>query len=188
MDNLEQFIRSEREQFDRAIPDLQVWANIDAELNQQQEQKQQKRGKRILMWRAMRVAAAVLFLLVSGGVIGSYITQQNQQDPLAVLNEIAPEYMEMERYFQKEVSQKMKRLASYEKQEVVQPDLAQLDNVMEELKQELVNAPKGSEEQILNNLINSYQTKIAILERVLERVESAETPSENKTKENEISI
>lgn len=184
MDNLEQFIRNEREQFDQGIPDLKVWANIDAQL----EQQTAKKGRRILMWRAMRVAAAVLVLLVSGGVIGSYITQQYQQDPLAVLNEISPEYSEMERYFKKEVNQKMQRLASYEKQEVVQPDLAQLDKMMEELKEELINAPKGTEEQILNNLINSYQTKIAILERVLERVESATPQTENKTTENEISI
>lgn len=179
MDNLEQFIKQERAQFDTAIPDLKVWANIDKQL-------EQKSSKRVVMWKAMRVAAAVLMLLVTGGIIGSHLSQNSLQDPVAVLNEISPEYAEMERYFQQEVNQKMKRLASYDKDQVVE-DLTQLDQVMEELKHELLNAPRGTEEQILNTLIKSYQSKIAILERVLERVEPAEQEVEKTTK-NEISI
>ncbi|MEL7020986.1 MAG: hypothetical protein AAGK47_05220, partial [Bacteroidota bacterium] len=157
---------------------------INAALGKQQKQQ----TKTVWMWRSLRVAAAVLVLLVTGGIVGSYVTQQYNNNAVAALQEIAPEYLEMERYFQKEVSQKMKRLASYQKEKVVLSDLEQLDIIMEELKSELLRTPKGNEEQILNNLISSYQTKIAILERVLERVESAQLPANNKTSNNELSI
>ena len=183
MDNLEQFIKNERDQFDQGVPSAAVWANINAQLTTQKAIP----SRRVKLWRFVRLAAAVLLLLVCGGAVGSYLTQQYHQSPTAMLEKISPEYVEMEHYFQRETAKRMQQLASYQKQSVVQPDLVQLDSTMEELKKELINAPRGTEEQILNNLIHSYQTKIAILERVLERVEAATSPKNNNT-ENEISL
>ena len=48
---------------------------------------------------------------------------------------------------------------------------------MEELKNELLNAPKGKEEELISNLIQGYQMKISILELVLQKLE--QTPSAN---------
>lgn len=39
---------------------------------------------------------------------------------------------------------------------------------MNELRHELTNAPKGSREQIIRNMITSYKNKMYILERVLD--------------------
>jgi hypothetical protein len=58
---------------------------------------------------------------------------------------------------------------------------------MLELREELLNAPEGKEEEIINNLIKTYQTKVSILERVLERVQSTNHKKVNHN-ENEISI
>ena len=55
--------------------------------------------------------------------------------------------------------------------------VAQIDELLEELKTELDNAVKGSEEQIINAMINNYQTKLAILERVLQRIQSIQQDS-----------
>ncbi len=62
---------------------------------------------------------------------------------------------------------------------------------MEELRLELEVAPRGAEEQIVTNLIRSYQIKVKILERVLERIGSevpVTEPVAKKKKSNEISI
>ena len=71
---------------------------------------------------------------------------------------------------------------------MVLADLEQLDLTMQELRQELLRAPKGQEEQIIENLIRSYQTKVQILERVLERVQSTQQPNTLKPLDNEVSI
>ena len=62
---------------------------------------------------------------------------------------------------------------------------------MDELRLELEVAPRGAEEQIVTNLIRSYQIKVKILERVLERIGSdnpASQPEVKNKKSNEVSI
>jgi len=80
----------------------------------------------------------------------------------------------------------MAKLVSYEQADVVRPDLQQLDEMFKELTQELENAPKGTEEAIINAMIKNYQAKVDILNRVLEKVEAVNAPQ--KTTEDEISI
>lgn len=185
-DNLEEFILREREAFDTAIPSLKVWSNINKDLSQ-------RKGKRIKLWKSLSVAAAIVILLVAGGTVGSFLTQNSPQvtamntnTPSDKINKMIPEFVEMEQFFNKEVDNKIQQLASYQHDNSsVREDLEQLDIVMEELKRELLKAPKGTEQQILNNLIESYKTKLAILERVLERVQ---TNKPIKTSQNEVSI
>ena len=69
MDNLEKFIIQNREDFDTAVPSLKAWAAIDRKL----EQKQQA-GKRVRMWKVLRIAASVAILLFVGGVGGYYLS------------------------------------------------------------------------------------------------------------------
>jgi hypothetical protein len=62
-----------------------------------------------------------------------------------------------------------------------------MDQAMTELKDELKNAPKGKEEEIVATMIQTYQTKVAILERVLEYMRQAK-PQNSKSTSNEISM
>ncbi len=179
-DNLEQFIQAHREDFDQEIPGLNVWANIDQTLSQQKTHT----IKRIHLWKSLRIAAAVLVLMVMGGFIGSYITQIQLGNIPENLTQISPEYAEMEQYYQQQIQDKYTQLVNYEQADVVKPDLDQLDTIMEELRTELVEAPQGSEEQIIENLIQSYQTKIDILSRVLERIQMT-NPKTLKTDDDE---
>ncbi|MDX1665605.1 MAG: hypothetical protein R3350_00160, partial [Saprospiraceae bacterium] len=78
-------------------------------------------------------------------------------------------------------------LAAYSEEPSVMRDLDQVDLVVEELKSELKNAPEGREEQIIANLILSYQAKLEILERVLNRVQM-HNKRKLKPLNNEISI
>ena len=132
------------------------------------------------------MAAAIVFLLLTGGVVGSYFAPMPTQSETALLSKIAPEFLQIEKELNEQVEQKIAQLASYDHDGSVKDDLKQLDKSMEELKKELLNAPKGTEIQILNTLVKSYQTKLAILERVLERMEA--TNQSLKPSENEISI
>lgn len=185
MDRLEKFISENRDDFDKAVPDLKVWAAIDKELSVA-EPPTQRTAKLVSFRRVLSIAASVLLLLFAGGMGGSYLSNQNVAKDINSLADVAPEYEETERFFHQQIQKKTARLASYEKAETVEPDLQQLDEVFKELTVELANAPKGTEDEIINAMIKNYQAKIDILNRVLEKVEEVDVPE--KTINNEVSI
>jgi predicted PurR-regulated permease PerM len=180
MDKIEKFILDHREEFDSEVPSLNVWAAIDKELGSQG-------GKQVTMWRALRVAAAVLVLLTVGGVGGYYTFQQQLSGQVASLAEVAPEYAPLEAYYHEQLDTRLQQLASYKEATSVRSDLEQLDAVFQELTKELAAAPKGSEEQIIQAMIRNYQTRLEILERVLQNIEPV-APQTEKGNTNEVSI
>jgi acetyl-CoA carboxylase carboxyltransferase component len=177
MDKLEQFITQNRDTFDDAVPSLKVWAEIDKELDQQKGQ-----ARRVFLWRSLRAAAAVVALLLIGGYGGMYYQQQVASTEIT-LSDIAPEYAEMEEYYTTQVNLRMQQLADYRHTDAVEPDLQQLDEVLQELQQELKNAPVGGEEQVINAMINNYKTRLDILERVLEKIQSTNQNLKTETDE-----
>ena len=180
MDNLEKFITQNRDAFDDSIPSLKVWAAIDRAANK-------KEARRVKLWKQLQIAATVAVLLVSGGIVGSYLTQSGQaNNAMAILQETAPEFFEMERYFQTQIDERVNQLVSYSPDDQVLKDLDQIDQAMLELKEELQDAPKGKEDEIIENLIQNYQMKVAILERVLERMQLNRHTKNKKTKDKEI--
>lgn len=182
MDNLEKFIQQNRESFDDQIPSLKVWAAVDRAANK-------KEARRLQLWKNLRIAAAVTVLLIAGGLAGSYITQVNQgNSATAILQETAPEYFEMEQFFQGQINEKVNQLVSYDPDAQVLDDLDQIDQAMQELKQELSTSPKGQEKEIVESLIQNYQLKIAILERVLSKMETTMPTKTIKKEDDEISI
>lgn len=166
-DRLEQFITSNRDGFDHAQPPLKVWANVTEQLDQPLRRRQQRR-------QLLRMAAAIVALLVMGGLIGSYLTRVQANDPVALLKDIAPEYQEMADYYQTQIARQTQLVNNQGVDPEVFQDLDQIDSAMAELKQELRNAPRGKEQEIVENLIKSYQAKLAILERVLQRMNQSE--------------
>ena len=179
-DNLERFVVDNREAFDQATPSLKVWAEIDNAL-------EKKRGKRVTLWRVSQIAAAVLVLLVTGALIGNYLTSSPTSQLAATLENIAPELKDLEEYYSEQVNERYQQLTNYQYHQGIESDLAQLDEVMEELKQELLVAPAGSEDQIIDDLIQTYKAKIQILERVLQHIRTTD-PKTLTPEDNEVSI
>ncbi|GJM33144.1 MAG: hypothetical protein DHS20C18_21450 [Saprospiraceae bacterium] len=181
-DKLEQYIQTNREAFDFGVPSLKVWAEIDSAL-------EAKKGKVRHLRRVVGIAATVAFLLVSGGVIGSFFTKNTNATELASLETIDPELAKIEAYYQGQFNQKYKVLASVPHDESIDQDIEQIDASMEELRLALVNAPAGSQQRIVENLIRTYQLKVQVLERVLQRLQSGEdTITKPKDDEKKISI
>ena len=179
-DNLEKFIHENRAEFDREIPSLKVWAAIDKAISPEEVDKPTAKPRRL--WRHAWIAASIAFLLATGAFIGLQMGTDPQSE-IASLSDYSSEYAEMEVYYQTQIQKKVAQLARYD-DITVGEDLKQVDEFMQELKQELQEAPKGNEEKIINAMIDNYQTKINILERVLERIQS--TNQENlKSEENE---
>jgi hypothetical protein len=178
MDNLEKFILEHRAEFDDAVPSLGVWSKIDCRL-------EQRPVYRIVWMRRLRAAAAVALLLTAGGVTGAYMTSSSQK--VKSLADVSPEHAEMEKFFNRQVSEKLAQLAAYRQDDFVKTDIQELDSFYLELKLELEHAPAGSEDKIVQAMIENYQTKIEILEQVLEKVQTT-NPTNLKTEENEVSL
>ncbi len=178
-DNLENFIQENRADFDREIPSLKVWAAIDKEIGS----TDQATAKPRKLWRYAWVAASIAFLLATGAFLG--IQMNGGEDPtMASLGDFSTEYAEMEQHYNSQIQEKVALLARYNDDATVNDDLLQVDEFMEELKKELQESPKGNEEKIINAMIYNYQTKIDILERVLERIQS-NNEEKSKSEENE---
>jgi hypothetical protein len=180
-DQLERFIMDNREEFDEGLPGLKVWAQISRELERRQ-------SRRFNFRRFSRAAAAALLLLASGAGIGHYFSGWRQEASVDLAS-ISPELAEMERYFNDQYNRQYQILAGYQYDRAVDEELEELGQIMDELKQELLRVPKGSEEKIISDLIRTYQTRTRILERVLESLQPGGNTGEfSKTVDDEISI
>ena len=173
-DNLEQFITNNRDAFDDATPNLKVWANIDKAL----EGNQPNKKKKAIWWRASRVAAAAFVLIVAGTALGYFIAQPQGQTDMA--SQFSEEFQDTRAFYERQLQDKTVRLASYQHNDLsVKQDLDQFDEVMKELRLELEEAPKGSEEMIINAMIQNYQAKLYVLDRVFQQLNSSKKSTKN---------
>ena len=170
-DRLEKFIKQNRDQFDEKVPNLKVWADIEKRLDPPRE-------KRISIKRMVSIAASVLILLSTGAFLGNYFTN-DINIPVADLNDY-PEYGKKERDFQQKIENKRAQLASFNYDTAINEDLVDLDKTLEDLRAELKDVPKGSEEQVLQAMLKNYETKVAILEIVLEKIALTQTKRDTK--------
>jgi len=166
-DNLEKYIKDNRADFDKEVPNLKVWADIEKGLPA-------KEAKQRSLWFNLRNVAAAAAVLVMGIGIGWYLSniQQTENTVASItVEEQYPEIVDMEQFFQKEIKEKITQLASYDYDPLINTDLAELDDLLQELKKELQNVPSGKKQQIIEAMISNYKTRLDILEHVLKRIE-----------------
>jgi len=181
-DNLEKFISENRPKFDDKEAPKNIWSAIDQHL----DQKNKKSARLIPIWRYARAAAAAVLLIGTGVFIGK--NMDNQTSVELAFEEVFPEFFEAEQYYKKEVKTKVAQLAKYDHDDSINEDLEQLDIIYEELQKELSEAPKNKQEQIINAMITNYRTKLSILERVLERIQSTNQENLKTTNDDSIEI
>jgi hypothetical protein len=188
-DNIETFIRTNREAFDTEIPSLKVWHNVAADLSAENVAANKFADKvisadkstatkvvRITWWKQAAVAVA---LLVFGVMVGFLLKGEKADNIIAQATEqVAPELQEAENFYNQKVQSKYTQLASFNPDPAVMADLKQIDEVQEELRAELQNAPNSTKEEIIRRLIENYQIKLGILERVLNHIN--EQPLDNQ--------
>ena len=107
-DSLENFITQNRESFDREVPSLKVWAEIDKKMGTKSQETKPRS-----LWRHVWMAASILFLLTAGGLIGMQITKGISSDEMANKDILPKEYQEMESFYQGQVQEKVAQLANY---------------------------------------------------------------------------
>lgn len=172
---LETFIREHRSAFDTQTPDLRVWATL-----QQILPGHGARSIRVHWNRTLLRIAASIALLITGIGIGMWYAGTSAQPGMA-MSEVSAEYAELEQYYQRDITAKQEKLATFAtyRDVEVNEDLQQMDDVMVELREELAHVPPGNREQVVRAMIENYKAKSAILERVLEHIEQQQPATIN---------
>ncbi len=192
-DGLEKFVGQNRVFMDSEEPSPLVWEGIEQHL----EGKSipiaigtQKGGFRIKLYRYASVAAAALVLMTIGGIIWSQIAPQPEQTKILTFGTISPEYAELESFYAKQVSTQLKQLKKYRYDKDIMEDIAELDTAFRDLRDELGKDGTVEDEEIIDAMIENYQTKIEILERVLLRIQKdkADKAQQTKQQKNEINL
>jgi BMFP domain-containing protein YqiC len=137
----------------------------------------------------LRIAAAAVLLLGIGASAGIYLTS-NPASPMVQTQQaqLPLEFVEVESYFQQQYREKLNQLASYQLEPGFQQDQQQFEQVMTELKQELAKAPEESRERIIASMIQNYHTKLDILQRLFEQLQSGNLNIENSEQNENLSL
>lgn len=156
MDNLEQYINDHRDEFDREVPSDNVWKKIDCTLSKQPPQKSRLLNRKVL------AAASVVLLVGLSFVAGIFSATK-------AANNVSSEFAETESYYQRKIDSKKRAVAVHTTDSVWMDDIKQLELVMNELKQELDQNPGSSKGEILQAMIDNYNFRLEIMDRILEK-------------------
>ncbi|MDX1407520.1 MAG: anti-sigma factor [Saprospiraceae bacterium] len=159
MDQLEKFIHEHRNRFDDRSPDPALWSAIEARLPGQEK-------RRVVMWKWVAAAAVGLVLILSGVIAGLSINHPDFMDTAEY-----QEFREAEHYYSVQLSDRLTQLSNYEYDPAIDTDIRELNTIYEELTAELLRGVHPDKNQVIEALIQNYQTRIELLERVLRRMD-----------------
>lgn len=164
-DKFEDFIKSRKLDLDvdQANDDL-IWEGI-----QNKRKKKSYYGRQILSWAAILVP---LFAL------GTYLLMESSKnaDPvnpkLFSLADLGPEWETIEKDYKKEIEQKLIKIesdtSSAENLQFLLDELETLDKIQKEYQK---NLPPVMDDRFINTIIDFYEKKSQLLERILKELE-----------------
>jgi len=173
-DRLEDFVRQNREQFDRREPDPSIWLKINpAKVPVAKE-------RRSLRW--LRVAAAVA-MIFAGSTAGIYFLTGDRARAEESFSEMYVEIRETEQYYSRMVSERYSELKPYllnnpAAEEMLIMDMEELDQVYSELKEDLKDNASNSE--VIEAMVLNYRVKLEILEDLLYQLKEKENQDYEK--------
>lgn len=192
MDNLEKFIKQNRNAFDEE-PSAELWGKISGQL--QAEKQPTKIVRMMPIQRVWQIAAGFAALLVFGlAVQWQYFAKQSGGvaafKNLPPVEQLVPELAEAEKFYAMQISQTQVALKNYEKQDKslgatlnkeAITELSNLDKAYAELKKEFYTS--GNQEAVISALIQNLQLRLELLNQQLQVIQKTE-----QVKKGQISI
>lgn len=186
MDNLEEFIKENREHFDRYEPGDEVWDRISA---RRERHKIGGLNWSSILWKA----AAVIVILATSLISWDYFSHRHgSQDQLQADNKqeiVIPELREAEVYYTGQINDKLNevnRVATGfpDIRLDVARDMKELDSVYVELKKDLKDG--AASEEVVAAMIQNYRTKLRVLEDILSILHRSKNNEKNNKKSYEL--
>ncbi len=192
-DELEEFVRHNREAFDSLEPDPELWQRIVP----QQEAPPQANGTRWYRAIGFRAAAAIAFLFAAGvfwmqlrpaeqvaeAQAETTVEHAEADEQLAGL---IPELIEAEAFYAHQVEEKLGELKAVnpDMETEIRYDLKELDSAYIELKEDLREDLANRE--IVEAMIQNYRLKLRVLESILEQLRKTETKTPDNGTDNQL--
>jgi hypothetical protein len=171
MDNLEDFIKNNKEEFKTETPSSDVWKRIQAERNKTEVTPIAKGKRAVIPMQFMKLAASVLILALAafGGyklmngpsTDGGTTAYETQNLPV--------ELVELDQYYETQVRMSLTQINS------LVADTSIINEVKAELQ--LLDTEKGKlfreygdemdDKQVVQALMNTYRMKLQVLENIL---------------------
>jgi hypothetical protein len=169
MDNLEQFIKSNRDELDKYNPSPEIWKRILKAVN--------RGGRSVRFWFS---AAAMITGLIGIGVIMIMLSQK-KNTTFNTNNNIQPALKETEIYYNSLVNSLYREATPLltgqpviEKE--LKTDMAQIDSICIDIKKDLKD--NVANQEVLEALIQNYRIKIKLLEDMLNILKQNEVEKE----------
>ena len=136
--------------------------------------------------------AAVVTILVTLSSLWTYdnFVRPNLKKTMT-LSEVSPEYREVERYYVQQVSFMENQFSSLdlsnpEQKEALMQELTSMDSVYVDLQKELRGNP--SDQRIIDAMIKHYQTKLDVMNYILEQLRQIKAETENPVSHEKVVI
>lgn len=170
---IEEYIRKNRDKLDTEKPDEDyLWTGIS------QSFMKPKKTKRFYIIRIAAAALILITLTYTGFELATI--RKNQQ---LILSKIDPVLAQQEAQFQEQINSYYKILhqTKFDKNQLV-TNYSELQNIDEMIQQYSEDLKKhGPNPKILNSLMDLYQKKILVLDRMLNEIEKNKNYENNKT-------
>lgn len=172
-DNLDKFIKENREAFDTETPSDKVWKGID-----------KRRGAPVMKQWFWQVAAVIFFC---SSVFLLIDKQYSKPDVLAGTEKLSNDFGDVESFYFQVISEKRELIYDYDKAEKsiavdFEQDLQKLDAMYEVLKEELKSNPS---KKVADALILNLLVRIDVLNEKIEELEEIEEIGEEKEASNQ---
>lgn len=174
MDKLEKYIQKHKDAFDDQMPDSRHKERFNEKLK-----ARAPRTKTVPLWQnVMKIASLAVVLIVAGTIflVNYPFNSPKAAEQGVALSEVSPEYQEVESYLQSNLKNKISEFKSMEcpegdvEKEEVLNEISRLDTMYIELQKDLKK--NQGNERIINAMINTYQTRIEILDQVINQVKT----------------
>ena len=187
MDNLEKILKERRDDFLEEPADGHFERFRDRLGNH--EIKPNKRH--FLVSRFSRVAAVAIILLLSANLVLYWFHPATEsKQAVAQTEEVPGEFNEAQLYYTTRINDGLSQLKKMASQGVespkevkeIQKEMTEMDNLYRNLQKELKVSP--GDERILNAMIEHYQTKLAIINTILNDLKNASIQKKSSSHEN----
>ncbi|MCG6187061.1 hypothetical protein [Maribellus maritimus] len=160
--------------------------------------KNQNKKKKFTLNVAWKVAAAVVFVLLAVNQVAIYMSPDKLTTKIAnvkndiSLGSVSEEYEEVEIYYTNAIDAGLTQwntlnnegFISAEEQEMMDTELAEFEIRFKDLQEDLAANP--NDERVINAMLEYYQTKLGIINMIVNKLE--EVKQQQKNTEHEIEI
>ena len=187
-DNIEEFIIKNIDGLNDFEPREGHFDRFEAKL------KLQHKKKKITLNLVLKIAAAVVFVLLATNQAYLYFSPGDHRSVFSAVEEngfslasVSPEYEEVEFYYTNSINVGLNQwnelkedgLVSEEEQEMMNAELSEFEEMYKTLQSDLASNP--NDERVINAMLEYYQAKLSVINMIVNKLEEVKQKTNKKS-------